>query len=194
MQRPASSQAAGNAQSSVFLQVSAQCPLRQAYGAQPWIAPFVSRVVRMSMHTVPATHVFVGLSQPKPSAHSSSVKHPVAQVPALPSHRFGEQDGVPREPRGSGVQVPRVSVHVSHAPSHATLQQIESTQNPLAQSDARAQTEPLFFLHAPFASHVFSPVHVSGSSAERTASQTPAPEQRRHAPSQASAQQSASLQ
>jgi hypothetical protein len=193
-QRPASSQTPGYAQSEITLQLSPQRPPLHAYGAQPSFAPLVSRVVWRSTQTAPAMQVFVGRSQPKPSAHSSSARQVVAHAPDLPSQRFGEQEGVPKAPRASGVHVPRTSEHVSQAPSHATLQQNESTQKPLAQSEGCAHTEPLFFLHAPSASHVLSPAHVSGSSAERTTSHAPAGPHRRHAPPHGSAQQTASRQ
>jgi hypothetical protein len=87
------------------------------------------------------------------------------------------------------VQVPRVSTHVSHAPSHGVSQQKDPTQCPLAHSLDCSQTDPLRFLHEPCASQVFSPEHVSGSSAEVMGSHAPVVGVHfRHAPSHFSEQ------
>src|SRR5262249_41544025 len=75
---------------------------------------------------------------------------------------------------GSHVPLARPS-HASHVPLQAALQQMPSTQNPLAQSAAALQLPPFFFLQAPAASHVFSPVHELGSSADATTSHRPVP-------------------
>ena len=127
MQRPDSSHAAGNAQSPIALHVCAHFPPLQAYGAQLVSAP-LSRSVAMSVQTAPEMHAPVGRSQPKPSAQSESTTQLAEHVRVVPSQRFGEHEGTPREPRARGVHVPRFSEHVSQAPSHAVSQQNDPTQ------------------------------------------------------------------
>lgn len=193
-QRPDSSQTAGNAQSPTSLHDCPHFPFRHAYGAHCVDDPR-SRSVWMSSQTAPERHVPVGRSQPNPSAQSASTSQATEHVRLAPSQRWGEQEGTPSEPRTRGVHVPRVSEQVSHAPSHATLQQNDPTQWPLAHSLACSQTDPLRFLHTPSASHVFSPEHVSGSSADRTISHAPVfAAHLRHAPSHFSVQQTDSRQ
>jgi hypothetical protein len=61
----------------------------------------------------------------------------------------------------------------SHAAPQAVLQQTPSDMKPLAQSIGSIEGSPFFNLHAPLASQVDAPVHVSGSSALVTAPHVP---------------------
>jgi hypothetical protein len=51
-----------------------------------------------------------------------------------PLQRLGEHEGDPSEPAARSVQVPTVTLQVSHAPVQALLQQYPSTQLPVAQA------------------------------------------------------------
>jgi hypothetical protein len=170
MQRPSSSQTAGNAQSATCVQVERHAPPRQAYGWQSVVTPVGARNVRSSRHTDPLTHSPVGRSQPKPSAQSSSFAQRAGHVVSKPLQIFGEQEGVPRVPAGTTEQVPFGELQTSQAPSHAVLQQNPSAQNPVAHSLPTVQTSPTVFLHSPFASH--EPAQAS-SSADTTGAQAP---------------------
>src|SRR5205085_1806475 len=115
------------AQSTTSLHDCPHLPPRHAYGAHAVSAP-LSLSVAMSVQTAPEMHVPVGRSQPNPSAQSASMMQTVLHVRAVPSQRWGEHEGTPSEPRTRGVHVPRVSEHVSHAPSHPVSQQNDPTQ------------------------------------------------------------------
>ncbi len=84
---------------------------------------------------------------------ASLVQVPGQLVPE-PLHRYGAQLGLPVEPAGLGVHVPKLpdTLHASQAAPQAVLQQYPSMQLPLVHSTALAQLWPFAFL----ATHWFS--------------------------------------
>jgi hypothetical protein len=79
--------------------------------------------------------------------------------------------------------------HASHSPVQSALQQKPSTQIALAQSTSLPHDCPIFSLHAPFASHVWVPVHESGSGPFVTCLHAPVVSHVVHAPVHEAAQQ-----
>ena len=84
---------------------------------------------------------------------------------------------MPADPAAIGVQVPTedAASHRSQPPVQAAEQQTPEAQKPVTQSDTVAQVCPDFFLQAPVASQLMTPVHVSGSSAPFTGAHAPVP-------------------
>jgi hypothetical protein len=91
---------------------------------------------RLTTHA-PATHADPG-AQSAPFAQEDG--HPAA----VPSHTYGEQDGVPGAPSAAGRHAPTEPArsHASHEPAHATLQHTPSAQCPLAHSVPEPHATP----------------------------------------------------
>ena len=69
----------------------------------------------------------------------------VGQLPELPLHTYTPQSGLPANPADFSVHEPATTLHASHPPLHAELQQTPSTQYPETHSDAELQAVPLAF-------------------------------------------------
>jgi hypothetical protein len=144
---------------------------------------------RLHVRHAPPHAAVQQFSSQKPLAHCAPLVHVMplfcVQVPVA------SQVLVPVQVSGSSAFVTAmhapVMSHVMQVPEHDAEQQ-RSSQKPLAQDAALPQDCPVFSLHAPAASHVVMPVHVSGSSALVTATHPPLASHVLHVPLHATEQ------
>jgi hypothetical protein len=168
-----------------------------AFSLQLPIASQVSLPLQVAGSSIPmtATHA------PVPVAHVMHVAGLHALMQQTPSSQtpLRQSEGLAHVPPGCALQMPVASqllpevhvsgsgpfvtathapvpaTHVMHVPAQAPAQHTPSSQTPPAQSEATLHGAPALALQAPVASHVFMPVHVSGSSLPVTEVQAPVP-------------------